>query len=337
MGEPVVARWERWTDKDTAPVPARVFKPSTKLLIDDFLRERLPSRFKGKPSRRDAVKVRPRLLIRAEIERDAIGYGRRALEVAIHAAVGEAAQSPSPRRKWEPNWLLVARKARRAERGIDHALRALDPNNRKPRFYVQPLGSIAPGPIRAPSAGSRPKPLKPRSARPRKPRRRSGKPASAGPVYADHGMDRPCRADVIARLKVRAHEGELVQVVYLGPREPMRKASAHDLSGPTQLVRCWHDNPFDTVQRSPDPAARILILRPLEIGRSLIRLDGHRNLNSASAIRRSPHAGYKTLLKQVHERSLSAALKALHVNPSSRPPSGLNPTPGALGLRAARG
>ena len=76
----------------------------------------------------------------------------------------------------------------------------------------------------------------------------------------DDGMDRLARADVVARLEVRTHERELIEGVYLGPLEPMGEASAHDLFRSTQPVRRWYDNPFDTVQRRPNSAARIVIL-----------------------------------------------------------------------------
>src|SRR5215207_8290339 len=75
--------------------------------------------------------------VRPELRRDAIGYGRRALEIAITAAVTEREQAP-PRDEWDPRWKLIRDRAGRAATAVELALRALVPDKKRPKGYGRP-------------------------------------------------------------------------------------------------------------------------------------------------------------------------------------------------------
>jgi hypothetical protein len=116
--------WEDLTNADTAPVPAWVFKASSALEIDEFLR----SRFTGRSP-----------TIRPDLRRAAVSYGRRALEIAIVAADLESGQSP-PRCEWEGHWERTRDMGKAGADGLRSALRALDPRpGMSVRAYAKPL------------------------------------------------------------------------------------------------------------------------------------------------------------------------------------------------------
>src|SRR3954451_20186723 len=83
---------EKWTDKETVPVPARVFQKRS-LGIDEALLSRIKS---------------PRApRIRSHLINYVVPIGRRALEVAIKEAVSQKELNTRPS-EWEPEWSHIA-------------------------------------------------------------------------------------------------------------------------------------------------------------------------------------------------------------------------------------
>jgi cell division ATPase FtsA len=66
------------------------------------------------------------------------------------------------------------------------------------------------------------------------------------------------------------------------------------------------------VQGRADPAARVVVLGAIEVGRALICLDRNRHFDPASIIKdQGPHACNEALLHEIDERRLRAALKTV--------------------------
>lgn len=110
---------ETWTDAETAPVPSKIFKAGV-LLIDREIEERIRA---------------PRSGIRPELKERSKGFARRALEVAINAAVG-ARQLDPPRSEWEGNWVDIRDAANHAHGALSALLRRIDKRGPASRRWV---------------------------------------------------------------------------------------------------------------------------------------------------------------------------------------------------------
>ena len=113
-GEPDNCDPEKWTDEETAPVPARVFQKRS-LGIDEALLSRIKS------SR--APHIRSHLIVYV------VPIGRRALEVAIKEAVSQKELNPR-QSEWEPEWSRVADASQDAVAALARLFRAIDPDGK---------------------------------------------------------------------------------------------------------------------------------------------------------------------------------------------------------------
>ena len=105
---------EKWTDEQTAPVPARVFQKQS-LGIDEALLSRIKS---------------PRApRIRSHLIDYVVPIGRRALEVAIKEAVSQKELNPRPS-EWEPEWSRIADASQDAVAALARLFRAIDPGGK---------------------------------------------------------------------------------------------------------------------------------------------------------------------------------------------------------------
>jgi hypothetical protein len=113
-GEPDIDDPEKWTDEETAPVPARVFQKRS-LGIDEALLLRIKS---------------PRAPhIRSHLIDYVVPIGRRALEVAIKEAVSQKELNPR-QSEWEPKWSLIADACQDAVAALARLFRAIDPDGK---------------------------------------------------------------------------------------------------------------------------------------------------------------------------------------------------------------
>jgi len=103
---------EKWTDEQTAPVPARVFQKRS-LGIDEALLSRINS---------------PRVpRIRSHLIDDVVPIGRRALEVAIMEAVSQMELHPRPS-KWKSELSRILDACQDANAALARLFRAVDPD-----------------------------------------------------------------------------------------------------------------------------------------------------------------------------------------------------------------
>ena len=112
---------EKWTDEDTAPVPARVFQKRS-LGIDEALKSRIKS-----PR---APRVRTHLIDYV------VPIGRRALEVAIKEAVSQKELNPRLS-EWEPEWSRIANASQDAVAALARLFRAIDPFGKDAEHFVR--------------------------------------------------------------------------------------------------------------------------------------------------------------------------------------------------------
>jgi hypothetical protein len=112
---------EKWTDEDTAPVPARVYQKRS-LGIDKALSSRIKS---------------PRApRIRSHLVDHVVPIGRRTLEVAIREAVSQEELHPR-RGDWEPEWTRIANAAQDANAALAGLFRAIDPIGKDAEHFVR--------------------------------------------------------------------------------------------------------------------------------------------------------------------------------------------------------
>ena len=98
---------ETFEDKDTEPVPSRIFKAAP-LRIDKHIKRRINQA--RKPS------------IRADID-DAVGSGRRILRVAIEAATGAKLMNPPD---WRKDWRTIKKAGQEAAEAINKLIAAIN-------------------------------------------------------------------------------------------------------------------------------------------------------------------------------------------------------------------
>jgi len=122
-GEPEEAFFddpEKWTDEDTAPVPARAFQKES-LGIDEALKSRIKS---------------PRApRIRSHLIDYVVPIGRRALEVAIKEAASQKELNPRPS-EWEHEWSRIADASQDAVAALARLFRAIDPDGKDAEHFA---------------------------------------------------------------------------------------------------------------------------------------------------------------------------------------------------------
>jgi hypothetical protein len=130
---------EKWTDEDTAPVPARVFQKES-LGIDEALKSRVKS---------------PRApRIRSHLIDYVVPIGRRALEVAIMEAVSQKELNPRPS-EWEHEWSRIADAAQDAVAALARLFRAIDPGGKDAEHFAPFIRQSRAGWVEASKAGYR--------------------------------------------------------------------------------------------------------------------------------------------------------------------------------------
>ena len=130
---------EKWTDEETAPVPARVFQKAS-LGIDEALTSRIKS---------------PRApRIRSHLIDYVVPIGRRALEVAIKEAVSQKELNPRPS-EWEPEWSRIADASQDAVAALARLFRAIDPDGKDAEHFAPFIRQSRAGGIEASKAGYR--------------------------------------------------------------------------------------------------------------------------------------------------------------------------------------
>jgi hypothetical protein len=130
---------EKWTDEETAPVPARVFQKES-LSIDEALLSRIKS---PRPPR-----------IRSHLTDYVVPIGRRALEVAIKGAVSQKELNPRPS-EWEPEWSRIADASQDAVAALARLFRAIDPDGKDAEHFAPFIRQSRAGGIEASKAGYR--------------------------------------------------------------------------------------------------------------------------------------------------------------------------------------
>ena len=138
-GEPDIDDPEKWTDEETAPVPARVFQKES-LGIDEALKSRIKS---------------PRApRIRSHLIDYVVPIGRRALEVAIKEAVSQKELNPRPS-EWEPEWSRIADASQDAVAALARLFRAIDPDGKDAENFAPFIRQSRAGGVEASKAGYR--------------------------------------------------------------------------------------------------------------------------------------------------------------------------------------
>jgi hypothetical protein len=138
-GEPDIDDPEKWTDEETAPVPARVFQKRS-LGIDEALLSRIKS---------------PRAPhIRSHLIDYVVPIGRRALEVAIKEAVSQKELNPRPS-EWEPEWSRIADASQDAVAALARLFRAIDPDGKDAENFAPFIRQSRAGGVEASKAGYR--------------------------------------------------------------------------------------------------------------------------------------------------------------------------------------
>ena len=138
-GEPDIDDPEKWTEEETAPVPARVFQKRI-LGIDKALKSRIKS---------------PRApRIRSHLIDYVVPIGRRALEVAIKEAVSQKELNPRPS-EWEPEWSRIADASQDAVAALARLFRAIDPDGKDAEHFAPFIRQSRAGEIEASKAGYR--------------------------------------------------------------------------------------------------------------------------------------------------------------------------------------
>ena len=136
-GEPDIDDREKWTDEETAPVPARVFQKRG-LGIDEALLSRIKS---------------PRApRIRSHLIDYVVPIGRRALEVAVKEAVSQRELNPRPS-EWEPEWSRIADASQDAVAALARLFRAIDPDGKDAEHFAPFIRQSRAGRIEASKAG----------------------------------------------------------------------------------------------------------------------------------------------------------------------------------------
>jgi hypothetical protein len=111
---------EKWTDEETAPVPARVFQKRS-LRIDEALLSRIKS---------------PRTpRIRSHLIDYVVPIGRRALEVAVKEAISQKELNPRLS-EWEPEWSRIANASQDAVAALNRLFRSIDPLGKDAEHFV---------------------------------------------------------------------------------------------------------------------------------------------------------------------------------------------------------
>jgi hypothetical protein len=135
--EPDIDDPEKWTDEETAPVPARVFQKRS-LGIDEALKSRIKS---------------PRApRIRSHLIDYVVPIGRRALEVAIKEAVSQKELNPRPS-EWEPEWSRIADASQDAVAALARLFRAIDPDGKDAEHFALFIRQSRAGGVEASKAG----------------------------------------------------------------------------------------------------------------------------------------------------------------------------------------
>ena len=138
-GEPDIDDSEKWTDEETAPVPARVFQKRS-LGIDEALLSRV------KPPR--GPRIRSHLVDRV------VWIGRRALEVAITEAVSQKELHPR-QSEWESEWSRIVDASQDAVAALARLFKAIDPDGKDAEHFAPFIRQSRAGGTEASKAGYR--------------------------------------------------------------------------------------------------------------------------------------------------------------------------------------